>query len=83
METRHAAGTGVPEGVGVRSLLLVIVGALLDATGLIWTLQGLGVIGGSFMSGNRTWAVIGPLVCVAGTVLIVYGARRGRSRGAS
>ncbi len=67
----------------MKSPLLVIVGVLLDATGLIWTLQGLDVLGGSFMSGNRLWAVIGPIVCVLGGLLIVLGARRRRPGGSA
>jgi hypothetical protein len=54
----------------------LVVGVLLVAMGGVWTLQGLGVIGGSVMSGDRTWAVIGPVVAVAGLVAIGVGARR-------
>jgi len=45
---------------------------------LVWTLQGLGYVGGSFMSGATVWAVIGPLVMLAGLVLIVAGLRARR-----
>ena len=44
----------------------VIVGVLLLVVGAVWTLQGLGVIGGSAMSGVTLWAVVGPIVAVAG-----------------
>jgi hypothetical protein len=44
----------------------VILGVLLVVVGAVWTLQGLGVIGGSAMSGVTLWAVIGPIVAVAG-----------------
>jgi hypothetical protein len=44
----------------------VIVGVLLVLMGALWTLQGLGVVGGSVMSGVTLWAVIGPVVAVAG-----------------
>jgi hypothetical protein len=47
-------------------------------TGLVWTLQGLGYVGGSFMSGATLWAVIGPLVALAGLVLITLGLRARR-----
>ena len=47
-------------------------------TGLVWTLQGLDVLGGSAMSGNAVWAVVGPIVAVAGVVLAGLAVRRGR-----
>jgi hypothetical protein len=59
---------------------LMIVGALAVLAGLVWTLQGLDVLGGSAMSGEPIWAVIGPAVAVIGVVLIVAGLRRGRPR---
>jgi hypothetical protein len=53
-----------------------MLGVVLVLMGLLWTGQGLGVIGGSFMSGAVIWAVIGPLTALVGVVLIVRGARR-------
>ena len=58
--------------------LLIVVGVLLLVTGVVWTLQGLDVLGGSPMSGNGVWAVIGPIVAVAGVVLVGLAVRRGR-----
>ena len=55
--------------------LLVGIGVLLVLVGAIWTGQGLGFIGGSFMTGNLLWAVIGPVVAVAGGVLAYRGSR--------
>lgn len=55
--------------------LSLVLGVLLVAVGLLWTLQGLGVVGGSVMSGVRLWAVIGPFVALLGIVLAL-GARR-------
>jgi hypothetical protein len=46
--------------------------------GVVWTLQGLGYVGGSFMSGATVWAVIGPLVALVGLVLITLGLRSRR-----
>jgi hypothetical protein len=54
----------------------LVAGVLLVGMGGLWTLQGLGLVGGSVMSGERTWAVIGPVVAVAGLVAIGVGARR-------
>ena len=58
------------------------IGAVVTIVGLIWTLQGLGVIPGSFMTGNRTWLYIG-LVCLASGIFAVIIAVRpptGRTR---
>jgi hypothetical protein len=54
----------------------MVVGLLAVVLGGLWTLQGLDVVGGSVMSGVSVWAVIGPVVAVAGLVLIVVGVRR-------
>ena len=55
-----------------RSLSLVL-GALVVVIGLIWFLQGIGVLGGSAMSGVVLWAVIGPIVALGGVFLILRG----------
>jgi hypothetical protein len=65
----------------MRQVVIVLVGAAAVLAGLVWTLQGLGYVGGSFMSGATVWAVIGPLVVLAGLVLIglvLRGRRRAR-----
>ena len=49
--------------------LRVILGIILVLVGAVWTLQGLGVVGGSAMSGVTLWAIIGPLVILAGLAL--------------
>ena len=38
-------------------------------SGVVWTLQGLDVLGGSAMSGVTLWAVVGPMVAIAGLAL--------------
>jgi len=65
----------------VRNWLLTAVGVLATIAGTIWALQGFGGIGGSFMSGNSVWAVIGPIVAVGGLVVIAVGLRRARTQG--
>lgn len=60
-----------------RSVFLVL-GILCVVVGLLWTGQGLGYVGGSFMTGVTLWAVVGPVVAVAGLVLVYVGARGGR-----
>ncbi len=58
----------------------LVLGFLLVLAGATWTLQGIGVLGGSSMSNDTTWAVIGPIVAVVGIVLIFVGARSRRGR---
>lgn len=53
-----------------RIWLFLVPGVLLSAVGLVWTLQGLNILGGSAMSGSSLWATIGPIVLVVGLVLI-------------
>ncbi|WP_404385456.1 hypothetical protein LL946_05180 [Knoellia locipacati] len=56
--------------------LRLVLGGLLVGVGLLWTLQGLGLVGGSVMSGVTLWAVIGPVVAVLGLALALSGRRR-------
>jgi drug/metabolite transporter superfamily protein YnfA len=60
-------------------ILLIAAGSLITLGGVIFALQGVGVIGGSFMSSTTTWAVIGPLIALVGLAIIVLGLRRKRS----
>jgi hypothetical protein len=58
--------------------LLIVAGLFITLAGVIFALQGVGVIGGSFMSSTTTWAVTGPLIALAGLALVVLGLRRQR-----
>jgi hypothetical protein len=59
--------------------VLIGAGVLLVVVGAVWTLQGLGYLPGSVMSGVTLWAVVGPVVALLGLVLAVRGfSRRGR-----
>jgi len=57
-------------------ILLVAAGSLITVAGIVFTLQGVGVIGGSFMSGTSTWAVAGPVIALIGLALIAPALRR-------
>ena len=61
-------------------IVTLIVAALLIVIGAVWALQGLGVIGGSAMSGNSIWATIGPILVVAGIGIGLVALRRGARR---
>lgn len=55
-----------------------LLGALLVLIGTVWTLQGSGVLPGSFMTGSRFWLVVG-LVCVVAGAVLLWRAIRGRT----
>jgi uncharacterized membrane-anchored protein YitT (DUF2179 family) len=58
--------------------LLITVGSLLTLAGVVFALQGFNVLGGSTMSGNSLWAVLGPIIAIAGLALAAIGVRQGR-----
>ncbi len=47
------------------------IGALLLVIGALWTLQGLGFVGGSAMTGVTLWAIVGPIVAVVGLLVLL------------
>jgi hypothetical protein len=55
--------------------LKMVVGGVLILAGIVWTLQGLDVLGGSGMSGNSFWAVAGPIVALVGVFLVLRAVR--------
>jgi len=57
------------------SVARVIVGVVLIAVGAVWIGQGVGAIGGSFMTGQAIWAVIGAIAVLFG-IAVLRGARR-------
>jgi hypothetical protein len=57
-------------------IILYIIGALLTLFGLIWFLQGINVLPGSFMTGQIRWAVYGGIAVVVGISLLVTASRR-------
>lgn len=50
--------------------VLRIIGGVLCVVGVVWFGQGIGLIGGSFMTGEAVWAVIGVVAFLIGAVLI-------------
>jgi hypothetical protein len=60
--------------------VLVIVGGLMVLMGGVWTLQGIGLLPGSFMTGQTFWAVAGLLTLVAGAALCYAATRLGSRR---
>ncbi len=62
-------------------VLLVVVGALIAIAGIVFTLQGVGDVTGSFMTGATQWAIIGPVIAIVGLVLMGFGLLRRRPGG--
>ncbi len=59
--------------------LKVIVGIVFLAFGVLWTLQGLNLLQGSFMSGQTMWLVIGIVLALLG-VWLLWSLRAGRGK---
>ena len=59
----------------MRKTLPVTLGILMVVIGGIWTLQGLGYVKGSPMTGVELWAIVGPLVAGLGVALAYVGFR--------
>jgi hypothetical protein len=57
-------------------LVLTIVGVLIALAGGVWFLQGIGVLPGSFMTGQTQWAINGGVAVVIGLGLIIFANHR-------
>lgn len=64
----------------VIRIVLIVVGVIALLIGIVFGGQGLGVIPGSFMTGDRTWFYIGLVVAFVGVVLLLVAFRRGNGR---
>jgi hypothetical protein len=63
----------------MRKPTLVVVGVVVALFGLLFTLQGAGVIKGGAMSGTTFWTVAGPVIILIGLAVVTAGVR-GRAR---
>jgi hypothetical protein len=61
-------------GIVLRYVLLIL-GGLMALVGGVWLLQGVGVLPGSFMTGQPFWAVTGAILLAVGGLLILAGVR--------
>ncbi len=57
-------------------IILATAGLLIVIAGVVWTLQGLGFIKGSVMTGVTLWVLVGPLVALGGVAVTMTGLRR-------
>jgi len=62
--------------IGVKRPLPFVSGIVVALLGLLFTLQGVGVVAGSFMSNTMTWTILGPIIIAVGAALVYRGARR-------
>ena len=60
--------------------VLLVVGGLMAVVGGVWLLQGVGVLPGSFMTGQAFWAIVGAVLLAAGGALIFAAFRLGGRR---
>ena len=63
----------------LRILATILSGPML-LIGIIWVLQGLNILPGSFMTGQIIWAVYGALLALAGGGLVWWVNRGVQSR---
>jgi hypothetical protein len=57
-------------------VVTLAIGSLVALFGLIWALQGFGVLGGSTMSNTTTWSIIGPITVLIGVAIAVFSWRK-------
>jgi hypothetical protein len=57
-------------------LVIRILGVCLIALGIIWILQGVNILPGSFMTGQIQWAWRGGVLAVVGILLLVFARRK-------
>ena len=62
--------------------LLRVVGVVLMLFGVIWFLQGINILPGSFMTGQLKWAIYGAIAFGAGVAAMLAAARINRGGGA-
>jgi len=59
----------------VRRGLLTALAILCDLTGAVWILQGVGILPGSFMTGDIVWAAIGSVLLLVSGLILWYAYR--------
>jgi len=66
----------------MKGWLPLVLGLLAIVLGALWTVQGLGYVQGSVMTGQRVWALAGLALAAVGLVLLAIGldARRRRTK---
>lgn len=71
---------GAAQRLNRMRYVLLLVGGLMSLVGGVWLLQGLGILPGSFMTGQVFWAVVGAVLLAVGGMLVFAALRLGRRR---
>jgi hypothetical protein len=61
------------------STIRTVIAVVLFLVGAVWIGQGIGVIGGSAMSGSSFWAIVGAVLVIVAAAVVVTGRRTNRS----
>jgi hypothetical protein len=59
----------------MRTAIIVVLGVLVALAGLLFALQGFGVVAGSPMTGTTTWSILGPIIALIGIAIAYAGWR--------
>ena len=62
----------------IMRLVLRILAVLMIGMGIVWILQGINVLPGSFMTGQIQWAYRGGAIAIVGVLVFIF-SRRMRS----
>lgn len=60
-------------------IAIAVIGVIIALFGLLWALQGFGVVGGSPMSNTTTWSILGPIIALIGIAIAFAGWRARKS----
>ena len=60
----------------MKNPVRVVAGVVMTLLGLLFMFQGLGYVHGSTMTNSNFWAVAGPVIAIAGLVLVASGLGR-------
>ena len=61
---------------GMGRVIVIVLGVIVALFGLLFALQGFGVVGGSPMSNTTTWSILGPIIALIGVAIAMSAARR-------
>jgi amino acid transporter len=59
----------------VKRPLPFVGGIVVALLGILFTLQGVGVVKGASMSNTTTWSILGPIIVIVGLALVYRGTR--------
>ena len=57
-------------------LVINILGGLIFLAGLVWFLQGINILPGSYMTGDPQWAINGAIMMAVALVIFFFANRR-------